>query len=218
MPLLNLYVCDCFVFPSFYEGFGLPIWKPLPACRGLFEHHMPEVADGAGLLFNPIRSKKSPGYAGYPARLRVARPDGTPCPQRVPSTRKSACATLDVYKVAVAAVSGQLRLEGRGGRAEPMTNPERHSGLADGGTGFRLCCLLIAFCALSFGAQAAVHPSSSLTGFPVHRRRPRIRSTGPAASLKQRIFTQSTSWREWNFTGRCGRLQSPGKDAYAASP
>jgi len=48
--------CDLFVFPSFYEGFGLPILEAMAcgravACSQLTA--MPEVANGAGLLFDP---------------------------------------------------------------------------------------------------------------------------------------------------------------------
>jgi glycosyltransferase involved in cell wall biosynthesis len=55
--LLELYnACDCFVFPSFYEGFGLPILEAMACGRAVACSNtsaMPEVADGAGLLFNP---------------------------------------------------------------------------------------------------------------------------------------------------------------------
>jgi glycosyltransferase involved in cell wall biosynthesis len=48
--------CDLFVFPSFYEGFGLPILEAMAcgravACSQLTA--MPEVANAAGLLFDP---------------------------------------------------------------------------------------------------------------------------------------------------------------------
>jgi glycosyltransferase involved in cell wall biosynthesis len=55
--LVNFYgACDLFVFPSFYEGFGLPILEAMAcgravACSRLTA--MPEVANAAGILFDP---------------------------------------------------------------------------------------------------------------------------------------------------------------------
>jgi glycosyltransferase involved in cell wall biosynthesis len=48
--------CDLFVFPSFYEGFGLPILEAMACGRAVASSDtsaMPEVADGAGILFDP---------------------------------------------------------------------------------------------------------------------------------------------------------------------
>src|ERR1700685_4137234 len=48
--------CDLFVFPSFYEGFGLPILEAMACGRAVACSNvtaMPEVADGAALLFDP---------------------------------------------------------------------------------------------------------------------------------------------------------------------
>jgi glycosyltransferase involved in cell wall biosynthesis len=57
--LLRLYnACDCFVFPSLYEGFGIPILEAMACGRAVAcssTSAMPEVADGAGLLFDPTR-------------------------------------------------------------------------------------------------------------------------------------------------------------------
>jgi len=55
--LLQLYnACDLFVFPTFYEGFGLPVLEAMACGRAVAcsrNSSMPEVADGAGVLFDP---------------------------------------------------------------------------------------------------------------------------------------------------------------------
>jgi len=55
--LLQLYgACDVFVYPSFYEGFGLPIIEAMACARAVACSNtsaMPEVADSAALLFDP---------------------------------------------------------------------------------------------------------------------------------------------------------------------
>lgn len=60
--LLQLYnACDCFVFPSYYEGFGIPILEAMACGRAVAcsnTSSMPEVADGAGLLFDPYRTEE----------------------------------------------------------------------------------------------------------------------------------------------------------------
>jgi glycosyltransferase involved in cell wall biosynthesis len=55
--LLQLYnACEVFVFPSFYEGFGLPALESMAcgravACSGASA--LPEIVDGAAILFDP---------------------------------------------------------------------------------------------------------------------------------------------------------------------
>ncbi len=55
--LLHFYgACDLFVFPSFYEGFGLPILEAMACGRAVAcssSTAMPEVANAAGILFDP---------------------------------------------------------------------------------------------------------------------------------------------------------------------
>jgi glycosyltransferase involved in cell wall biosynthesis len=55
--LVHFYAgCDLFVFPSFYEGFGLPILEAMACGRAVAcsnSSAMPEVADSAALLFDP---------------------------------------------------------------------------------------------------------------------------------------------------------------------
>jgi glycosyltransferase involved in cell wall biosynthesis len=64
--LLHLYGgCDLFVFPSFYEGFGIPILEAMACGRAVVcsdASATAEVADGAALLFSPfdLRAMSSP--------------------------------------------------------------------------------------------------------------------------------------------------------------
>jgi glycosyltransferase involved in cell wall biosynthesis len=55
--LVHFYgACDLFVFPSFYEGFGLPILEAMACGRAVACSNttaMPEVANAAGILFDP---------------------------------------------------------------------------------------------------------------------------------------------------------------------
>lgn len=55
--LLHLYnACDVLVFPSFYEGFGLPVLEAMACGRAVICSNtsaLPEVVDGAAILFDP---------------------------------------------------------------------------------------------------------------------------------------------------------------------
>ena len=55
--LLQFYnACDMMVFPSFYEGFGLPILEAMACGRAVAcsnTSSMPEVANAAAILFDP---------------------------------------------------------------------------------------------------------------------------------------------------------------------
>ncbi|MBV8907195.1 MAG: glycosyltransferase family 4 protein [Acidobacteriia bacterium] len=55
--LLQLYnACDLFIFPSFYEGFGLPLLEAMACGRAVScssTSALPEVVDGAAILFDP---------------------------------------------------------------------------------------------------------------------------------------------------------------------
>jgi glycosyltransferase involved in cell wall biosynthesis len=95
--------CDLFVFPSFYEGFGLPILEAMACGRAVVCSRataMPEVANAAGILFDP-GSKEEIARAMLDVllnselrvrleRLGLHRAAGF-------SWEKSAAQTLDVY-------------------------------------------------------------------------------------------------------------------------
>jgi len=95
--------CDLFAFPSFYEGFGLPILEAMACGRAVVCSRttaMPEVAHAAGILFDP-GSKEEIARAMLDVllnselrarleRLGLHRAAGF-------SWEKSAAQTLDVY-------------------------------------------------------------------------------------------------------------------------
>jgi glycosyltransferase involved in cell wall biosynthesis len=111
--LLQLYnACECFIFPSFYEGFGLPILEAMACGRAVAcskTSAMPEVAGGAALLFDPRQTgeikRTLADILMDPQRRRHLERLGT---QRAAlfSWEKSARATLEVYREVVTARVG----------------------------------------------------------------------------------------------------------------
>jgi glycosyltransferase involved in cell wall biosynthesis len=103
--LLQLYnACDLFVFPSFYEGFGLPALEAMACGRAVTCSNtsaLPEVVDGAAILFDPysvdemVRAMadllRDPELRARMERLGLQRAAHF-------SWQKSASRTLDVYR------------------------------------------------------------------------------------------------------------------------
>jgi glycosyltransferase involved in cell wall biosynthesis len=60
--LLMLYgACEAFVFPSLYEGFGLPVLEAMACGRAVACSNtsaLPEVADGAAVFFDPYSEEE----------------------------------------------------------------------------------------------------------------------------------------------------------------
>jgi len=103
--LLHLYnACELFVFPSYYEGFGLPLLEAM-ACGAAVAcsctSALPEVADAAALLFDPastgemVRVMRELLLDGE-LRARMARLGQQRAAQF--SWRRSAERTLEVYR------------------------------------------------------------------------------------------------------------------------
>jgi glycosyltransferase involved in cell wall biosynthesis len=102
--LLQLYnACDVFVFPSFYEGFGLPVLEAMACGRAVVcsdASALPEVVDGAAILFDPYSVDKmvraigdilvDPELRGRMERLGLQRAAHF-------SWQKTAERTLDVF-------------------------------------------------------------------------------------------------------------------------
>jgi glycosyltransferase involved in cell wall biosynthesis len=102
--LVDFYgACDLFVFPSFYEGFGLPILEAMACGRAVACSNataMPEVADGAGILFDPgSRSQMAKAMARvlYDADLRATLERRGLRRAKLFSWERSARLTLEVY-------------------------------------------------------------------------------------------------------------------------
>jgi glycosyltransferase involved in cell wall biosynthesis len=110
--LRRLYgACDLFVYPSFYEGFGLPILEAMACGRAVACSNtsaMPEVADSAALLFDP-RSRQDLVFA---MRDLLLNPELRQRMERLGVQRaamfswtNSAAKTLDVYYTVAGAAS-----------------------------------------------------------------------------------------------------------------
>lgn len=114
--LLQLYnACDLFIFPSYYEGFGLPVLEAMACGRAVVCANttaLPEVADGAAILFDPyvtdeiVRAMKDvlldAELRGRMERLGLQRAANF-------SWQKTAARTLDVFRE----VAGAAALERR---------------------------------------------------------------------------------------------------------
>ncbi len=107
--LVQLYnASDCFIFPSFYEGFGLPILEAMACGRAVACSNtsaMPEVAEGAGLLFdprNPTSIQRAMADILLDSELRERMESRGLQRAAQFNWRKSARATLDVYREVIA--------------------------------------------------------------------------------------------------------------------
>jgi glycosyltransferase involved in cell wall biosynthesis len=103
--LLQLYnACDLFVFPSFYEGFGLPALEAMACGRAVTCSNasaLPEVVDGAAILFDPYAHDEivraladlllDPELRARMERLGLQRAAHF-------SWQKSAARTLDIFR------------------------------------------------------------------------------------------------------------------------
>lgn len=110
--------CELFVFPSFYEGFGLPILEAMACGRAVACSNtsaMPEVANAAALLFDPA----SPAQLARTMRDLLLNPELRVRMERFGAQRaasftwsNAAQRTLDVY-YDVAGAANPVRVAAR---------------------------------------------------------------------------------------------------------
>jgi glycosyltransferase involved in cell wall biosynthesis len=114
--LIKLYgACDLFVYPSFYEGFGLPILEAMACGRAVACSNtsaMPEVADSAALLFDP----RSKGALVLAMRDLLLNPELRQRMERLGTHRaamysweSNAAKTLDIYYQVAGVSKGSRR-------------------------------------------------------------------------------------------------------------
>ncbi len=132
--LRRLYgACDLFVYPSFYEGFGLPILEAMACGRAVACSNtsaMPEVADSAALLFDP-RSQRDLVFA---MRDLLLNPELLQRMERLGVQRAAmfswthcAAKTLDVYYAVAreATKAGEVTRDGHASKSPAAVRKSR---------------------------------------------------------------------------------------------